>query len=241
MYAADVRCSPPSSVPPFIIHKSFGTRSSTHFKGKHTTLQRIMPPRSIFDASPHRVCNDVSSSNSTFSAVTSAKSPISPPASKPRTLSFRDQAEVKDTIHCSEYTEEEKAASWFNSDDYTRMRVERKTTVRLMERGDPLVNDGRHYYRGLEGKTREGSCRKQFNSIDASLAVLDEQNRLAQLGASAAAEVLSKIYISCTAHCIASAHERGLVDQRAALESVSIAVPPASRRLQPRRLSCQAA
>jgi hypothetical protein len=202
-----------------------------------------MPPRSIFDASPHRVCNDVSSSNSTFSAVTSAKSPISPPASKSRTLSFKDHAEVRDTIHCSDYTEEEKAASWFNAGDYNQMRAERKTTVRLMERGDPFVSDGRHYYRGLEGKTREGSCRKQFNSIDASLAVLDEQNRLAELGVSAAAasEALSKIYISCSTHCIASAHERGLVDQRAALESVSIAVPPVIRRSQPRRLSCQAA
>jgi hypothetical protein len=111
--------------------------------------------------------------------------------------------------------------------------------VKIMERGNPFVNDGQHYFRGLEAKTREGSRRKQFNSIDASIAVLDEQSQQDQNGSSDL-EAISNVYIGCSSHCLEHAVERGAVDQRAALESVSIAGPAVSRS-QPRRLSCRAA
>jgi hypothetical protein len=146
---------------------------------------------------------------------------------------------IWDHIHFRDFSAEEKAASWMTQEAYNVSRAERKRTVKIMERGNPFVNDGQHYFRGLEAKTREGSRRKQFNSIDASIAVLDEQSQQDQTGSSDL-EAISIVYIGCSSHCLEHAVERGAVDQRAALESVSIAGPAVSRS-QPRRLSCRAA
>ena len=197
-----------------------------------------MPPLShLFDEATRHACNDVSSSHSSFTAVASSKSPISP--EKSRTVSFVISVQVFDHIHRNEYSAEEKKSCRFVQENYNEMRAERNITVKLMERGQPMVNDGQQYYRGLESKTREGSRRKQFNAVDASMTVLDEQSQQAQLGVRDP-EAISKLCIACTAHCVAKAQERGLTDQSAALESLSVAAPCVSQR-QPRRLSCQAA
>jgi hypothetical protein len=220
-----------------------------------------MPPLSIFESvsNRNRSCNDVSSSNSTFSVLGNAKRPLSPPiVASSRAVTFAPEAKVFPTLNRSEYTAEEKSTCWLNQEDYKALKVERKVTLKIMERSEPFVNDGerkvtlkimersepfvndgQHYFRGLESKTREGSRRKQFNVVDASMAVFEEQMQQECDGV-CDAEAIAQVYIDSARHCISAAHERGLVDQNAALESVCVSVPALSQR-QPRRLSCHAA
>ena len=122
------------------------------------------------------------------------------------------------------------------------MKVERKSTIKLMEQGDDggdlQINDGQSYYRGLETKTREGQRRKQFNVVDASMSVFEEQMQQENDGVNNQ-ERIAQLYIESSKHCLTAAYERGMIDQKAALEAFMPAMQQQQR--QPRRLSCQAA
>ena len=155
-------------------------------------------------------------------------------------MSFDSNVHIFEHIHRNDYSGEEQRSCFLAPNDYTEMRAERKITLKLMEGGQPTVNDGKKYYRGLEAKTREGFRRKQFHMVDAAMTVLDEQSLQAQ-NEICDTRVISKLYISCTAHCVRAAQERGLIDQQAALEPVSVAAQPPCPRRQPRRLSYTAA
>jgi hypothetical protein len=195
-----------------------------------------MPPLArFFDVFHPR--NDLSSSSHyTFSAVASSKGPISPPVLS-RTVSFANTVLAWDHIRRDDYSAEEKKLCWFTREDYDEIRAERKIPVEIMQRGQPMINDGEHYYRGLEHKTREGSRRRHYDMIDAKIIVFEEQSQQAKRRV-CDPEAVSKLYIENTAHCAASAQGRGLTDQTAVLESVSTAAPSLSR---PSRLSCRAA
>ena len=197
-----------------------------------------MPPLSGYDEIilPAAVCSD-NSSHSTVSVNASRRKPIAPAST--RTVRFCEEVNVRFTICLDEYSPAEKVAAWYTSEDNEIMKSERKSTIKIMERGNPFVNDGQHYFRGLEYKTREGSRRRQFNQVDATMVVMDEQDAQQQKGI-VDPEALAQIYLNCTMHCLAIARERALDDQRAALESVSVASPSRFERPQ-RRLSCRAA
>lgn len=191
-----------------------------------------MPPLSsrLFDTNDHRTCNNVSPFQVKITVTTTSKGPISSPKEN-RTVSFALYAQVRNHFRRSDYTTEEKNSCWFSQSEFDEMRKERHATVSIMGRGQPMVNDGQHYYRGLEGKTREGYRRKQFNIVDARMAVLDEQTQQNQTDFSDF-EAIAKAYRSCTAHCLAAAQNQGLVDQRLA---------SAGNNHEARRLSCRAA
>jgi hypothetical protein len=114
------------------------------------------------------------------------------------------------------------------------------------------IDDSRHYFRGLEYKTRRGSQQKQWNMVESSMAVFDEQmHQVNTMGAIVDDESISKAYRSVTAQSMAAAIERGLFDQKAALDTAtSIAmsleqdddgVLDVTPQMPPRRLSCRAA
>ena len=143
-----------------------------------------------------------------------ATQPISPKSQ--RSVSFNPSVHVRRTICLSEYTPEEHANTWFSDVEYNVMRDERRETVLLMERGQPQINTCTNYYRGLEHRTREGARRRQFNQIDGTMAVLDEQDSHLSAGISDP-EAIADVYKLCSAQCAAMAHKKALMDEREAL------------------------
>jgi hypothetical protein len=231
-----------------------------------------MPPFSSFfdfvshhnDRQQHIVTDDEmdmstsssSSDRSTFTALTSSmKSPLSPTTTKSerRKVSFFNSVKVQLIESLEEYTAEEKSSCWFNRREFEEMKRDRRATVKVMESGDRTVDDARHYFRGLEYKTRRGLQRKQWNIVESSTVVFDEQmHQVNTMGSVVDDETISKAYRSATAHSAAAAIERGLFDRKAALDcntpissmdvdddnSVDIAPQMPPRRLS---LSCHAA
>jgi hypothetical protein len=196
-----------------------------------------MPPYSEYELIVTGVVYNESSSHSTVSANATVRKPLSPAAN--RTVTFSGEVCVRRTINNEDYTPEEKLGTWFSVQEFDEMKAERRSTVHIMERRNPSVDDGQHCFRGLEFRTREGSRRRQFNQVDAAMAVMDEQDAQLQSGINDA-EKLAHVYIICSSHCQDNAHGRALNDQRASLESVSVAAPALYQKPQ-RRLSCHAA
>lgn len=196
-----------------------------------------MPPYSDYGLIVTGLAYNESSSHSTVSANATVRKPLSPAAN--RTVTFSDEVCVRRTINNEDYAIEEKLAAWSTVQEFDEMKAARRSTVNIMERRNPSVDDGQHCFRGLEFRTREGSRRRQFNQVDAAMAVMDEQEAQLQSGINDP-EKLAHVYIICSSHCQDNAHERALNDQRAALESVSIAAPTLSQKPR-RRLSCHAA
>jgi hypothetical protein len=173
--------------------------------------------------------------------MTSTKS-----TSSTRRVSFFGSVKVQFIECLDEYTAEEKKASWFDKEEFLTFRRDRRETVKCLEQGNSHVDDGEYYFRGLEGKTRKGSQRKQFNMVESSLVVFDEQMYHQQHGESystTAAQSIAEAYSAVTAEARAVARERGLHDQRAALEAFvpPVVLPSTQVDAMPRRLSCRAA
>jgi hypothetical protein len=196
-----------------------------------------MPPYSHYGLIVTGVVYNESSSHSTVSANATVRKPLSPAAN--RTVTFSEEVCIRRTINNEDYTREEKLATWSTVQEVDEMKAERRSTIKIMERRNPSVDGGQHCFRGLEFRTREGSRRRQFNQVDAATAIMDEQEAQLQSEINDP-EKLAHVYIICSSHCQDNAHERALNDQRAALESVSIAAPTLYQRPQ-RRLSCHAA
>ena len=196
-----------------------------------------MPPYSDYGLIVTGVVYNESSSHSTVSANATVRKPLSPAAN--RTVTFSEEVCVRKTINNEDYAREEKLATWSTVQEFDEMKAARRSTVNIMERRNPSVDDGQHCFRGLEFRTREGSRRRQFNQVDAAMAVMDEQEAQLQSGINDP-EKLAHVYIICSSHCQDNAHERALNDQRAALESVSVAAPTLYQKPR-RRLSCHAA
>jgi hypothetical protein len=179
------------------------------------------------------------SAHSTF-AINFAKTIQISPAPK-QTVAFSDQLSIETTINREGYSPEETLACYFTKEEYTISKESRRNTIKMIESG-VCVNNATHYFRGLENKSREGRRRRQFNQVDALMAVMDEQDAQFHNGMNDP-EMIAKFYINCSRHCRDVAEDSGQKDQRAALESFSdekFAIPPVSHNQQ-RRLSCRAA
>lgn len=157
------------------------------------------------------------SCHSTFTALTSrSNGPIPPPASVTRTVAFSNSVFVWDHIGREEYSAEEKRSCWISAEKFGNMRVERNNTLRIMHHAKPWIDDGEHYFRGLERKTRKGSFQRHYDVYNAQITVFDEQIEQAELQVSNP-EAVARLYIGSTTRSAAKARQRGLIDQSAAL------------------------
>lgn len=201
---------------------------------------------------------DISSSgSSSYAGDCTVKSdsingPLAPLERNPfRRVNFVESVSVYMIEPAREFSADERAAAWFSRKDFEDMRWRRRDTVKIMEQFNELVDDVHHYYRGLEFKTQEGSRRRHWNIVDAAMAVFDEQMmqldgdwRSASRGGRGSPESIAKAYMARTANSQTAAAERGLHDQRVALESITgvpTAGSPTLGCVAPRRLSCRAA
>lgn len=177
---------------------------------------------------------DISSSHSTFSGDNAfagkERRPLTPSdTASRRRASFCESVEVHLIEPASEFSEDEKAAAWFSREEFESMKLERRATVKIMERFNAVIDDAYYCYRGLEFKTREGSRRRHWCIVDAAMAVFDEQ--MPHFGPSssdsqlARPEAIAKACMASTASSRAAATERGLRDYQVALESASPSSP----------------
>lgn len=148
-------------------------------------------------------------------------------------------------MHIRDFTMDERDDCWFSRQEYHEIRTHRKETVEVMEDVNLRIDNGQYYFRGLESKTRDQCRRKQWNIVECSVVVLDEQARLQQLhqeqqqqqhlAASHGvpfktkktmpdAEAIARAYMTCAESSRLAAMERGVFDQWAASKSVSTTV-----------------
>ena len=88
----------------------------------------------------------------------------------------------------------------------------------MMKAGKITDQDGSTFCaRGLEYRTPSGAQHRQLNKINAWDAVLDEQDRQWQEGV-CDADALAQVYIASSSHCLKSARQIAMNDERIALQ-----------------------
>lgn len=161
-----------------------------------------------------------------------------------RKVDFYHSVRVQFVEGVDDYSEEEKASTWYTRQEFDCLKKDRRATVKVIEGGQPTVDDNQHYFRGVESKTRKGSQRKQWNMVEAAMVVFDEQqmNYVACRCPRDAADAIADSYREAVAPSRAAAIERGMYDQRAALESTTVGLSSESLSTKvPRRLFNRAA
>jgi hypothetical protein len=131
-------------------------------------------------------------------------------------VSFYNSVQVQFVERVEDYSFDETRATWYSTEEFESMKRDRRATAKVMEDGNPDIDDDQHYFRGVENKTRRGSRAKQWNMVEAAMAVFDEQQAIYHTNAS---QAIATAYSAAVAHASTEAAKRGLHDQRAALES----------------------
>eukprot|EP00934_Nitzschia_sp_Nitz4_P002552 Nitzschia sp. Nitz4//scaffold137_size62074//45168//45722//NITZ4_006424-RA/size62074-processed-gene-0.71-mRNA-1//1//CDS//3329535727//2542//frame0 len=167
--------------------------------------------------------DSVSSHQSTVSARHNKTTPVSlsqaaEAAAKCFRVRFEPTPGIRETLGRSDYTEEEARNSWHNRQDLDAIKAQRRVTTRQMEKWNPTVDDGRHYFRGLESKTREGCKRKASNVSKACKVVLEEQRRQKDKGVVDVLK-LADSYAKTGAQCVEEAIAIGKHDEGKAISA----------------------
>lgn len=217
----------------------------------------IMPPFSRFDMTTRLEYNavDTSSSHSTFEVnkpikqvtlqIARESCPEKDVLGEKRRVSFDPNSDLHSIEGVEEYSDEEKTAVWFTVEEIDEMRKQRRATIKLMESANKFIDDEKHYFRGLEFKTREGYRRKQWNIIEAAMVVFDEQINMqyqphnnngkdvrCTLSLDEASEGLSEAYRASTSGARDAAIKRATHD-RIAADMLSTAMATATATLAP--------
>jgi hypothetical protein len=125
-------------------------------------------------------------------------------------VAFSESLEcIQTTINLTDYSSNEKAATWYDAKDIYIFRQHRRETVRKLEEGQI----GGCCIRGLERLTREGSRQRHERLVEGLNAVLDEQD-LQEMDGREKPEMLAHIYRLHTLRSRVAAYERGLQDQQ---------------------------
>eukprot|EP00934_Nitzschia_sp_Nitz4_P005191 Nitzschia sp. Nitz4//scaffold18_size181773//170196//170756//NITZ4_001944-RA/size181773-processed-gene-0.30-mRNA-1//1//CDS//3329540098//5181//frame0 len=95
--------------------------------------------------------------------------------SQQKSVRFSRNNDVVEYIHCTEFTPEEKAASWYAKADFRAMRNHNNDTIDKMTNRVPL-DEAQESSVGLEDRTPLENCRTHQIMRNAMMAVLDEQD-----------------------------------------------------------------
>jgi hypothetical protein len=131
-----------------------------------------------------------------------------------RNVRFSIEPMLHFTLSLEDYTPEEIRASWFEGEEYNKIRKECCKQIKKMESGK-ILKDKKYCSRGLESHTRLASLSKTLNRKPAVDAVLDEQDEQQHLGI-VDEEIIAQRYQQTTSSCQLWATIVGLRDQRAA-------------------------
>jgi len=130
-------------------------------------------------------------------------------------VSFDTEATMAMIIHHRDYTEKERAESWYSKIDFLRTFLEKKLTIGLMKEGDGKLKkrDRKKYCtRGLENQMPERAKMKANHKTEARLSVFAEQNLQLSRGIRDQ-EAIAKRYILTTKYCAVLARQMGIADE----------------------------
>lgn len=123
---------------------------------------------------------------------------------KKRTRFALSNNEVFPIPHINDMCDEEVLAIWYEKIDYDKIKQDIIPIVKRIMKGEKIEENNEMTIRGLEYRTRKGAIRRQHNKVEAITAVLDEQDRQIELDIFDA-DLISKVYLECAAHCLVEA------------------------------------
>ena len=118
----------------------------------------------------------LSSHNDAFDTAKAIATPLHERCTTTPTLKrvwFDPFVEIQETIHRSDFTEEEKEITWYSVEEVSAMRAMAKHEARLVETED-LVESKDGSIRGLESRTKKGSRKKKILRMNSFAAVFLE-------------------------------------------------------------------
>lgn len=116
-------------------------------------------------------------------------------------------------IQLKDMTAEEKYSVWYSSQDSKLILAMAKVTVKMMMRGEPCDDDTDYCSRGLEGKTREGSKKRNKSKVMVNTAVLMEQE-IQRMDKKDDPETIAKASFNCSEVLCRRARLQGTQDER---------------------------
>lgn len=133
-----------------------------------------------------------------------------------KAVSFSPLIRYKQMKHINDYSDEEFFATWLVEDELRGILKQCAQTVKMMVRGEPVVEADGFCSRGLEYKTPVGSRGRKENKSKAMKAVLAEQQRQRAKGVWQPKR-LSKIYREVSNHPRRTARLMAVKDEEAAM------------------------
>ena len=124
---------------------------------------------------------------------------------------FSHSLQIHETLHVSNFTEEELDNTWYNICDVSRLRREEQQTLELLNSGNYRGDCDQHCARGLEKRVRKGALDRRHNREVARLTVLDEQDRQ-EYQLQDNPEAIAKAYIAACNYSMVVAYNVAVLD-----------------------------
>ena len=125
---------------------------------------------------------------------------------------FFQSLQFRETLHISNFTEEEIANTWFTSKECVQMKREEQQTLELLKSGAFNGDCDQHCARGLENRVRKGALERRLNREVARFTVLDEQDRQ-EYQLQHNPEAIAKAYIAACNHSMVAAYNVAVLDE----------------------------
>ena len=198
--------------------KTGGKRSKTPLSPSAKPTKSILKKVSSYNAGQGDVISSSSttgttppSSLSSLSTNTTTNSNTKPSTSKKK-LTFHHKVEKKRHHRLQDLSEEERENVWYTEGDTKIILAIAKVTVKMMMKGEPC-DDMDYCSRGLEGKTPDGSKKRQKNKLRVRKALLEEQEIQREEGVYDP-EYLAQVCRKYSREVVTAAHSQALRDER---------------------------
>ena len=172
-----------------------------------------MPPRSSLDEYSFHWNEQLTISDDPCATTSLAAAPAYAPldtwtlTKKQRTVAFSPQVEIRDHLHISDISHNEKHHAWYNRDDMKFFKKDARHASELFASGQLQRDNEEYCRRGVEFRSPMAARQRRQERYAAILAVLDEQNDVDQ-------EALRETYNCFTIRSRVEACARGAVDAR---------------------------
>jgi hypothetical protein len=138
-----------------------------------------------------------------------------------RLVKFNKVVHNRRIPHLNDLSKKQIVATWIQPEEYLDIQERCKVTVRKMMKGSLSkkagLDNGKYCARGLEGKTREGSCERREHKLDSIAAVIDEQTMQWEEDV-LDEESIMEVYSFFSIPCAEAAYNVALEDAEAAYE-----------------------
>jgi hypothetical protein len=140
------------------------------------------------------------------------------PSSQKKKVTFDGAVKAYRIVHIDEYSERQKRNTWYNEDEYKRIKRQMFASVKIQYESNQKDDDRFHCLRGLEDLSPASHQRRQQLRQCARNAVLNAQT-LQNMLHIRDNNTLAKAYASWSAEAQRVAHARGLTDAHAVIDN----------------------